>query len=594
MYFKKPVQIPDEKGKIVFRTKGGSRYVLYEIDRVYKPERKYTIPKRKVIGKVIDGKDGWMYPNELFQSLFPNTEIPPSDDELPLRSCALSVGSYLVLCNVIQEYELRELLTPHFGEYTGLLLDLASYLIVTEGNAAQYYPDYAFHHPLFTPGMRTRSDATVSRFFSNISRDQTFGFLDAWNEKQGKQERIYVAYDSTNKNCQAGDVEIAEFGKAKHDIGEPIINFAVAYNQTNQIPLLYEDYPGSVNDVSQLKYLIDKMKEYNFKSLGFVIDRGYFSRSNLEYMDLNGYHYVLMVKGRKQLVSSLILSKWGQFEHSLKCFIDDYQIYGTTIATKIFDPSDPKEKQRWCHIFFSSLKMAKERDKFQQELLACKHELAMLEGEVTDLPDTYRKYFNCTFEKVDAKQRRFLYATEKHDVIEQELKLCGYFCIVTSEKMSAAQAYTLYAGRDCSEKLFRADKTFLGSSSMRVHSTQSVQAKLFVEFIALIIRNRIYNLLKEELLRTRTRNKHLTVPAALKELDKMELVRMPSGKYRLHHAITKNQRTILSAFGISESDAIKQCNAISNLLQSGEMTAFDEYEIEEENDEIKEDNDATS
>ena len=56
----------------------------------------------------------------------------------------------------------------------------------------------------------------------------------------------------------------------------------------------------------------------------------------------------------------------------------------------------------------------------------------------------------------------------------------------------------------------------------------------------------------------------------------------------------KNQRTILSAFGISESDAIKQCNAISNLLQSGEMTAFDEYEIDEENDEIKEDNNATS
>ena len=85
MYFKKAVQIPNEKGKIVFRTKGGSRYVLYEIDRVYKPERKYTIPKRKVIGKVIDGKEGWMYPNELFQSLFPNTvssdtRVNPTND----------------------------------------------------------------------------------------------------------------------------------------------------------------------------------------------------------------------------------------------------------------------------------------------------------------------------------------------------------------------------------------------------------------------------------------------------------------------------------------------------------------------------------
>ena len=75
--------------------------------------------------------------------------------------------------------------------------------------------------------------------------------------------------------------------------------------------------------------------------------------------------------------------------------------------------------------------------------------------------------------------------------------LCGYFCIITSEKMTASQALVQYKGRDISEKLFRSDKTFIGSRSERVQSSQSMSSKIFIEFIALIVRNRIYNLLKD-------------------------------------------------------------------------------------------------
>lgn len=47
-------------------------------------------------------------------------------------------------------------------------------------------------------------------------------------------------------------------------------------------------------------------------------------------------------------------------------------------------------------------------------------------------------------------------------VIEYENNLSGYFCIITSEKMSAKDALLLYENRDASEKLFRGDKTYLG------------------------------------------------------------------------------------------------------------------------------------
>ena len=41
----------------------------------------------------------------------------------------------------------------------------------------------------------------------------------------------------------------------------------------------------------------------------------------------------------------------------------------------------------------------------------------------------------------------------------------GYFAIITSDKMSAKEAIKLYKGRDASEKIFRADKSYLDEKS---------------------------------------------------------------------------------------------------------------------------------
>lgn len=51
MYLEALVKVPDVKGKITFRTKGGATYVEYECNRVYFPDRKYTTVSRKTIGK---------------------------------------------------------------------------------------------------------------------------------------------------------------------------------------------------------------------------------------------------------------------------------------------------------------------------------------------------------------------------------------------------------------------------------------------------------------------------------------------------------------------------------------------------------------
>jgi len=86
-----------------------------------------------------------------------------------------------------------------------------------------------------------------------------------------------------------------------------------------------------------------------------------------------------------------------------------------------------------------------------------------------------------------------------------------------------------------SEKIFRADKTCLGSRSQCVHSSSSI----FIEFVALIVRNRFYNLLKEQMLRLKTRRNTMTVPGAIRELEKIEMTRRVDSQYLLDFALTK-------------------------------------------------------
>ncbi|MBE0450450.1 MAG: transposase, partial [Clostridia bacterium] len=70
-----------------------------------------------------------------------------------------------------------------------------------------------------------------------------------------------------------------------------------------------------------------------------------------------------------------------------------------------------------------------------------------------------------------------LYFNPSKQAAEREqLEQCGYFCIITSTEMTASQALIHYKGRDISEKLFSTDKSFIGSKSNRVHSSESLSA----------------------------------------------------------------------------------------------------------------------
>ena len=564
MYLDFLVKIPFVRGKITRRKKKDVVYIEYEYDRIYDPVRQYTFPKRVTIGKLSETDPELMQPNQNFLKYFPDAELPETKNRTSRSSC-LRVGAYFVLRKIIEEYNMVELLGGYFEQRDlGLFLDLAVYSIIAENNAAQYYPDYIYNHPLFTNGMKQYSDSTVSDFLNSVTDDQSIGVLNSWNETRNHLEKIYISYDSTNKNCQAGDIEMVEFGHPKVDVGQPVFNYAVAYDTHNQEPLFYEKYPGSLNDISQLQFMLDKAFGYGYKKIGFILDRGYFSCENIQYMDKCGYSFVIMVKGMASLVNELVLQHKGTFESKRVNNIYEYGVYGKTVKHRLYAGD---KKERYFHLYHSISKESAERAGIENRLNQMTLYLKKYQNKVKEFGPGFEKYFNLHY---DEKTQAFVLPEERCSVVERELDLAGYFCIITSEKMSAKEAIELYKSRDTSEKLFRGDKSYLGNKSIWVYSEESARAKIFVEFVAMILRCRMYTKLKEEMKNLEKKPNYMTVPVALKELEKIEMVRQLDNVYRLDHAVTANQKTILNAFGLDANHIKYYASELSKELKKAE------------------------
>lgn len=82
------------------------------------------------------------------------------------------------------------------------------------------------------------------------------------------------------------------------------------------------------------------------------------------------------------------------------------------------------------------------------------------------------------------------------------------------------------------------------------------------------------------------RRNFMTVPAALNELGKIELVRINQRHYQLDHAVTKTQNAILRAFGMSRETIMTDAAKIAATLATidEKQQPVQEAETKEEND----------
>ncbi len=80
----------------------------------------------------------------------------------------------------------------------------------------------------------------------------------------------------------------------------------------------------------------------------------------------------------------------------------------------------------------------------------------------------------------------------------------------------------------------------------------------------------------DEMARVDKKQNFMTVPAALKELEKIEILKGADNEYNLDYAITATQKAILKAFDMTAQNIHKQAREISSDLLRVKIEAIEQ------------------
>ena len=293
--------------------------------------------------------------------------------------------------------------------------------------------------------------------------------------------------------------------------------------------------------------MVDRAKEYGYKNVGLILDRGYFSIKNIRYFDTKGYDFLMMIKNNSILVRDMLKEAKLPLLTKAKYYLPEHDVYGLTKQGTIGDDITV----RYFHIYYDNVRASQEKNEYLKQLVKKEEHLQKKVNEKIRRKEdmvAYKKLFKL---KYDNNGYLESYSRNENE-IQKEIDKLGFFVIVTSKEMSASEALDIYRKRDSVEKIFRMLKTGLEYDTFRVHSQDSLESKTYVMFIASIVRNYIFQGLKKVSEKEKDR-KNYTVPAAISELEKITIVKNSKDVYIRRYGLTKKQKNILKQFGITES-----------------------------------------
>ncbi len=221
----KYASVPLPERTVIVR-QGNRSYVYLTTGVQYSSKDKKSQPKRVLIGKL--DKNGELIPNKNYMELF------GSDLELPgEKSDYVSYGPYAVTDAICKENGMKELLSSVFDEDGMRILDTALFMVMSENNRMTHFEDYEYDHVLFSDNEVT--DTSVGNLFSRIRPKDIDAFIKAWVKLHLSDRMLYLAYDSTNMNSVAGNIELAEYGHAKDNADLPQVNVSIGYPKIMRI-----------------------------------------------------------------------------------------------------------------------------------------------------------------------------------------------------------------------------------------------------------------------------------------------------------------------------------------------------------------------
>ncbi len=300
-------------------------------------------------------------------------------------------------------------------------------------------------------------------------------------------EKEYLAYDSTSISSYSQCLRQVRYGKNKDHEHLAQLNLCLLFGQQSRLPFYYRKLAGNIPDVKTLRKLLRDMHTLGHEKVKVVLDRGFFSAANINAMYKHHLKFLIAARLPLKLVEKHldpVREKMRSFTH----YSQAYQLYAYCLPiTWEYVQERPykgdtiqEDRRMYLHLYYSPERALEDEKALTNRLVSLQEELES-GNRHPDHEKLYAKYF-----EVRSTPVRGTKALAKEEALAEAKRNYGYFALLSNEIKDASEALEIYRNKDLVEKAFDNLKERLNLRRVAVSSEQSLDGKLFVQFIALI------------------------------------------------------------------------------------------------------------
>ena len=516
-----------DKGTTIHRKPNGAAY-LYAVESYWDKEKKQPRNKQVCLGRIDEGT-GEVIPSNRKQRTEKRAAAAPD-----VTASAKVYGPYLLLTKLAKDMGLAAALKKSFPNTHEEILSLA-YFIAQKGLALSRCEIWSASN--MHPFEKVIHSQRVSELLQRITENERQHFLSLWLRRLSETELL--CYDITSISSYATANEYIRWGHNRDKEKLPQINLAMLFGQQSGLPAYYRRMPGNITDVMALENTIKTLDFLGKVKLHFVLDRGFYSETNVDALLGKRYHFAIMVITSRLWVRDIIDQHYET--------INSPEHYSQTGEDEVLYMVSHLHKwgQHRCyaHLYYNASRAAEDFDKLSRQLVRCKEELEA-EAPQESNRELYDRFFI-----VKRTPKRGLSVKYNDAAIQKYRKrYAGFFCILTNVKTDSGELLEVYRRKDVVENCFDDLKNSLDMKRLRIHTSATMDSRLFIQFTALILISRARTVAA-----IAKQNKEMRLMTVREIMEAMEcIVRITySGRYgSTISEIAPLQQDIINAFDL--------------------------------------------
>lgn len=500
----------------------GKNVYVYEVESYWDKQKKQARQKRKYIGKK-DTKTG--------EISTPRKGFTPR--------MARDYGHIYLLLNLANRIGLYQVLKESFGQLWQEMLYLCLYQVL-EAKPLYLFKPWSEATYLKYPLVLSSKD--ISRIVFQIGKrdDLIEKFYRLWIKRH--KDTHTIIFDITSLSSYSKLISNLERGYNRD--GEKLyqVNLGLILGQPSGIPLAYRIYPGSITDVTTLRNLILFLGDLGMSDFTFILDRGFYSGVNIKDMDSQKIKFIMPLSFSTKIARQLISKYHTEITSPLGGFY-----YGARPMFYLKKDIRVGNVSLYAHLFFDERRKADEMDCLMRQIVEIEDKTSKKsfykKEEVRSYIESAFKGSTKLFDIVSGPSSFKL--ERKPKTISRLMNKMGKTIIITNDySLEREEILNLYRSKDVLEKMFDIVKNELKTNRLRVSSKESMEGRIFLTYLSLILYCQVTRIMKEKDL-----FKKYSISEVFFELKKLRAVSLTNEKSYLTE-VTKRQRNIFKQFEV--------------------------------------------